>query len=95
MVNISLTFPKDLTKLAGNKFGRFTYEEQVKSIIDSNRGDSFLIEIPERIDRIASSFIQGFFEEYVEKYGLSAVEENIVIKSTIDNINQLVLDNLE
>lgn len=95
MKKIELTFKKDLTKLAGNKFGKQTYESQVCEIVDNSPDDNYTIVIPERIDRIASSFIQGFFEIYIEKFGLSSLEEHIFVESTIENINEMIIKNLE
>ena len=40
----------------------------------------------ERIDRIASSFIQGFFQKFVETIGISGIEEKVEIDSSIENL---------
>ena len=50
---------KSLTKLAGNSYGRKLFNEQVNGKIDLEQ--PFVIEFPEQIDYLASSFIQGFF----------------------------------
>lgn len=90
---INLNFPKDLTKLAGNSFGRTTYVEQVKDIINIDNTIVFIF--PERIDRIASSFIQGFFDELFCQLGVKGIEEKINFESSIKDLKQFILDNLE
>lgn len=95
MNRIELNFKKDLTKLAGNSFGNKTYANQVLETINKNPDDDYTIVIPERIDRIASSFIQGFFESYIKNYGFSALVNHITIESSIEDINELVADSLE
>jgi hypothetical protein len=84
---------KDLTKLAGNGFGKSIYENQVKDKVTLDEKIKFVF--PERIDRMASSFIQGFFSEIVSIIGLSGIEELVEIDSSIPNCKQFVIDNLE
>ena len=90
---IELVFANDLSKLAGNTFGVKTYEEQVKDNIDLTKKIVFII--PSGIDRVASSFVQGFFDEIVNEIGISGIEEQISFESSVENIKQFVLDNLE
>ncbi len=90
---IELSFAKDLSKLAGNSFGRNTYENQVKNVIDLTKKVVFVI--PAGIDRIASSFVQGFFDSIVNEIGVSGIEEQVFFDSSISNIKEFVLDNLE
>lgn len=90
---IELVFAKDLSKLAGNTFGVNTYEKQVKGKIDLSKQIIFVI--PTRIDRVASSFVQGFFDAIVNEIGISGVEEQISFESSIPNIKEFVLENLE
>lgn len=95
MNRIELNFKKDLTKLAGNNFGKQTYANQILEIVSKNPNDDYTIVIPERIDRIASSFIQGFFDSYIKSYGFSALVNHITVESTIKDINELISDSLE
>lgn len=90
---INLKFPKDLTKLAGNSYGRKIYDEQVKGKIDFT--EKTIISIPEQIDGIASSFIQGFFDDIVNQIGIIEIPGKIEVKSTISDINEFIFDNLE
>ncbi len=64
---IQLQFEKIITNLAGNRFGRDTYIAQVKGKIDIEEKN--IIEIPEIIEDVASSFVQGIYRELSEQYG--------------------------
>ncbi len=90
---IKLIFKGDLTKLAGNAFGKNTYETQVKDVIDFNK--SIVFEFPMQIDRIASSFVQGFFDEIINEIGVDGVEQQITYISSIPDLKDFVLENLE
>ena len=89
---IELKFAKDLSKLAGNRFGRSIYEEQVKGKVNLDSKITFVF--PSGIDRIASSFIQGFFDEIMMQLGLSGIKEKIFFESSIDDLKEFVLENL-
>jgi len=93
MNTINLVFKKDMTKLAGNSLGKSTFEEQVRNVIDYN--DDIKIVIPQQIDRIASSFIQGFFDEIVKNIGITGVEKKVHVDSSIQNLKSFILNNLE
>lgn len=79
MKEIVLNFDKSITNLSGNKYGRNVFESQVKGRFDN--GQEISIEFPPEIENIASSFIQGFFEELVESVGVEGIRNNIEIKS--------------
>ena len=89
---IVLRIPKDLTKLAGNKFGGKVYEE-IKNEIDINNELVFVL--PDSIDRVASSFVQGFFDDLYKKLGYKGVAEKVEFETTIENFKDFVLKNLE
>ena len=89
MIEIKLNFDKLLTTLAGNRYGLAEFEKQIKDIdYESN----YKIIFPERIKYIATSFIQGFFQKFVETIGISGIEEKVDIESSIENLKQLVID---
>ena len=89
---IVLTFEKTLTKLTGNRFGAVIYDTQVRGKVDFT--NDLVIVFPESIDRIASSFIQGFFSEIMSQIGYSGVKNRIEFRSSISNLKDFVLDNL-
>lgn len=90
---INLEFEKSQTKLAGNPFGRQVYSEQVKNKINYNDEVTFIF--PERIDGIATSFIQGFFADMVKNIGITGIKNMVTIQSSIPNLKNIVLYNLE
>lgn len=89
---IILKFDKTLTGLAGYDFGTETFEEQVEGKIDYMR--KIEIVFPDNIERIASSFIQGFFEKFIEKIGVSGIEQQIDIKSSKKDMKETIIKNL-
>lgn len=89
----NLTFDKTVTTLAGNTFGRKTFENQVSGKVNYNQ--KIVIKFPDFIDDIGTSFIQGFFETFVKKMGISGIEENIdIIIPKITNIKEIVIKRL-
>ena len=87
-----LDFDKSLTKLSGFDLGKDMFDEQIKGKISYE--NEIEIVIPERVDLIGSSFIQGFFEDIVNNIGISGVEKWVTLKSAIPNIKEIVMDNL-
>ena len=90
---INLVFQKDFTKLAGNKYGKGIYQSQVKNIIKFD--EEIIFVIPDQIDRAASSFVQGFFDEIIKAIGIDGIKSQISYETKIPNFEQFVLDNLE
>ena len=90
---IKLNIQRDFTKLAGNKYGKVIYQTQVRDII--NLDEEVIIIIPEQIDRAASSFVQGFFDDIIKKIGIEGVKSRINFQTNIPNFKQFVIDNLE
>ena len=91
MIKIELNFNKLLTSLAGNKFGESEFNKQIKKV-DYN--SEYTIVFPERIKYIATSFIQGFFKNFVETIGIVGIEEKVTIQSSINNLKQIIVDSL-
>ena len=78
MNEIYLRFDKMIVGLAGYDYGKTVYEEQVSNKIDFSK--KIIIVFPDQIQRIASSFIQGFFDEIVKRIGIAGIEKQIEIK---------------
>ena len=71
--NIELVFNKMITNLAGNRFGKDVYIEQIEKKIDINQKN--IVIFPVQIEDIASSFIEGIYKVLGERYGkLNALE---------------------
>jgi hypothetical protein len=90
--NFELELEKTITKLAGNPLGKKIFQDQIMGKIDYE--SHITIIIPGRIDTIASSFIQGFFEDIVKNIGISGIEDKVNIISSIPDIKTLVIQNL-
>ena len=88
-----LDFNKSLTKLSGFDLGKDMFDKQIKDKVKYNDGNIEVI-IPDRVDLIGSSFIQGFFEDMVNNIGISGIEKKVIIKSAIPNIKEIIIDNL-
>ena len=87
---INLVFDKLIADLAGNPLGRKTFHKQVEPYF--LEGKRNVIVIPENINDVGSSFVQGMYSSIGEKYGKSrALEmmqfdcENSRILEKIDN----------
>lgn len=89
---IEIQVDKSITGLAGYDYGKQIYEEQVKEKI--NFKNEILIVFPDNIQRLASSFIQGFFEEFIKNIGISGVEKQIDIKAGNHSLKDKIINNL-
>lgn len=83
-MKILLKFDKATTRLAGNPYGRKQFELQVKDKIDYNAINTIVF--PDQIEKVASSFVQGFFAEVVEKVGYSRFDNLIKIEAKDVNL---------
>ena len=71
--HIELIFPKTITNLAGNRFGKDVYIEQIEKKLDINKKN--IIVFPVEIEDIASSFIEGIYKVLGERHGkINALE---------------------
>lgn len=89
---IKLECDKTISMLAGFNSGKIMYEKQVKGKVDFN--DKITIVFPDHIDNIASSFVQGFFDEFMDKIGIDGIEEKISIESVHPELEKYIIDNL-
>lgn len=92
MKTIYLQFSKTVTRLAGNEYGRKVYEEQVKSIIDFSCKTQIVF--PEHIISVASSFVQGFFDEIVARVGILGVGKQVEVVAPSINVDEKIIKNL-
>lgn len=77
MTTINLTFEKATTRLAGNPYGKAEFEKQVKNLINYQGVNTVVF--PVQIEKVASSFTQGFFAEVIEKVGYAGFDNVIKI----------------
>lgn len=92
MNRIELQFGKAVTRLAGNEYGRKIYNEQVKDKIDFSTKTQIVF--PDQIISIASSFIQGFFDEIIANIGFMGVGEQVIVIAPRINVEEKIIKNL-
>lgn len=80
---------KSVSSIAGYKYGLSIYQEQVKSKIDF-KADKIIIVFPEYKNVIASSFIEGFFDEIIKNIGLVGIRNKIVIETPHQSIKDAI-----
>lgn len=90
---IEIKVEKSLSNLAGNRFGRQVFSEQIKDKLDENKTN--IIVIPSRIDDIASSFVQGIYSEISENYGKKKAHLLMVLKSSNEEVMQKIEDSIK
>ena len=93
MNTIQLHFGKTITRLAGNEYVRQVYEEQVKDIIDFSTETQIVF--PSQIISMASSFVQGFFDEIIANIGILGVGKQIVVIAPGINVEEKIIKNLQ
>lgn len=91
--SITLEFEKTLVGLAGYPFGEATFEKFGKGKVDENK--KIEVVIPARIEKVASSFVQGFFSEWIDKYGVEWIRRNVDVSTPNREVKQSVYENLE
>ncbi len=92
MSTINLIFPKSETRLAGFPYGEEIYRNQVKGKISFD--DKITIIFPDQIEKVASSFVQGFFANIVMAIGYKGIEKNVIIKTQNDNLTTSIRKNI-
>lgn len=89
---IELQFSKAVTRLAGNAYGRKIYNEQVKGKIDFSSKTQIVF--PDQIIAIASSFIQGFFDDIIANIGIMGVGDQVIVVAPSINVEEKIIKNL-
>ena len=84
---------KTITRLLGNPFGKEVFFNQVKTGI--NYQEKITIIFPEHVERLVSSFVQGFFEEIKRNIGINGIIDNVDIVSSIDGLKDEIVESLK
>lgn len=92
-MTVKLDLPKTSSGLAGFKYGQEVFESQVDKNY-SIRDEGLKIIFPDYIERIASSFVQGFFSKLVEDYGYDEVHDKVVIQAKNDELREKIWERL-
>ena len=87
-----LKFDKMYSGLASNPFGKKTYIEQVKGKVDESQ--KIRIVFPDQIESVASSFVQGFFADWIDRYGYGWIKDNIEIKARSKELEDKIYENI-
>ncbi len=93
MTTINLKFEKSVTRLAGFPFGQVTYKNQVKEFIKLD-GTIYEIVFPYQIEKVASSFVQGFFEELINSIGYDEIDKIFMIKASSEKLERNIKENI-
>lgn len=79
--------PNSLARLIGFELGVHVYAENNLDEIDLN--DKVEIVFPETIEKISSSFVQGFFAGFIRKVGKNTAKEQVIIKMKDDELTSM------
>lgn len=85
---IELEFHRADTRLAGNPYGKEVFIAQVREKIDYTMLNTIVF--PENIEKVASSFVQGFFEEIIKNVGYEKFDNVIQIEAR----NEVLVENI-
>lgn len=94
MKTVELVFDKSQTRLAGFPFGEITYKEQVQNIVNESGYEQIKIIFPKQIEKVASSFVQGFFSELINTIGYDKIEKQFMIEASNQELAQRILQNI-
>lgn len=92
MKTINLNFPKSATGLAGFPYGEKVYKDQVEGKISYD--EDITIVFPNQVEKVASSFVQGFFAKIVMSIGYKGVENKVKIVSKSDKLTASIRKNI-
>lgn len=90
---IRIEVSKTLSNLAGNRFGREVFSEQIREKLKADEINEIVI--PKEIKDIASSFVQGIYSEICEKYGKEKASTMMVLKSENDDVMKKIGDSIK
>lgn len=94
MITINLQFNNSLVALSGRDYGIKTFESQVKGELVKHQDEKITVVFPTYIRKVASSFVQGFFDELLKTKGIDSIRENILIETSKPNLTAYIWDNI-
>ena len=89
---VSLQFDGMITRLAGFEFGREIFASQIENQVDFS--EIVTIEFPGQIIKIASSFVQGFFEKIIDEVGFDEIDKRVKVVTGSEELTKSIFDNL-
>ena len=82
--SVALKFPGNIRALGGFLQGRQNYDDQVRNKIDFTT--PYTIEIPDQIEWVTASYVQGFMEHIVSHLGCSKALDLLTVKCSNTSI---------
>ena len=82
--SVTLKFPENIRALGSFMQGRQDYDDQVRNKIDFTA--PYIIEIPDQIEWVSASYVQGFMEHIVSHLGYSKALDLMTVKCSNKNI---------
>ena len=92
MITIELKVNSSLIALAGNPFGKKIFNDQVKPQLTEEK--DYCIVFPNHIQKIASSFIEGFFSYWKNSIGIDGIAQHIQIIAVYPGLRESIIKNL-
>lgn len=83
-----LNFDKSMTCIAGFEYGEEVFNTQIKGSISYS--DNITVVFPDRIVRVASSFVQGLFKEIIDNIGYEGVDRQVTIISGSERLTEQI-----
>ncbi len=90
--SIKLKFSGTIARVADYDFGQKTYDEQVAPYLVEN--EKIIIEFPDQIVTAASSFVQGFFKAFIDRYGYEFLGNQVEIVTKNESLMISIKKNL-
>lgn len=90
--HVYLQFDPMITRLAGFDYGKKTFANQVENQVDFT--NTITIVFPKQIIKIASSFVQGFFEGIIDQVGFEEIGRQVIIETGSESLTKSIFDNL-
>lgn len=88
MKKIILNFPDEITRLFGKEFGKEIYTLQIKDEIDYSKKN--IIVIPESIEDVSISFVQGLAEDIFVKIRKDEFQRYFSVKGNSKVVDKVI-----
>ena len=86
MEEIVLKVISGVASLSGNDLGKQVFKSQYKEFFEKN--GTVCVVIPDAVERIGISFVQGFIHDIAEKHGKGNTKKYITIKASNPKLKQ-------
>lgn len=86
MKKIIIEFAKIEPSLVGDDVGRDTFNEQILPEVDIDNMEEIIVQFPDYVTLITSSFVQGFSNAIVRRYSRDGFKKLVHIKAATNKI---------